>query len=292
MASASPQPARLGVPPIKCQGIKTKLVPFILSQIVWQETSAATWIEPFLGSGVVAFNRMPHRAVLADTNPHIIGFYQAIQQGTIDRALVQDFLTQEGEILQQQGAEYYYTVRDRFNQTANPLDFLFLNRACFNGLMRFNRQGKFNVPFCQKPQRFSQSYITKICNQVNWVAQAMAGKDWKFCVGNWQETLQDAKPEDYVYLDPPYIGRHADYHNPWNLEAAEKLAAIAQQLPCGVAVSMWLENRHRHNDHIQQCWSNLDLRTHPHFYHIGSHETLRSGMTEALMIKPSDRHPL
>jgi len=292
MHSTAPQPLHIGVPPIKCQGIKTKLVPFILSQIVWQETSDATWIEPFLGSGVVAFNRLPHRAVLADSNPHIIGFYQAIQQGTINRALVQNFLTEEGKILQQQGAEYYYTVRDRFNQTSSPLDFLFLNRACFNGLMRFNSKGKFNVPFCHKPQRFSQSYITKISNQVSWVAQGMADKDWKFCVADWQETLQNAKPNDYVYLDPPYIGRHADYHNRWNLEDAEKLAAIAQQLPCGFAVSMWLENRYRQNDHIQQSWSNLDTRTQQHFYHVGSHEKLRSAMTEALIVKPGYSHAL
>jgi DNA adenine methylase len=292
MPSASPHLPRIGVPPIKCQGIKTKLVPFILSQISWQETSEATWIEPFLGSGVVAFNRLPHQAILADTNPHIIRFYQAIQQGTISRASVQKFLAQEGETLRQQGADYYYQVRDRFNQTSSPLDFLFLNRACFNGLMRFNSNGKFNVPFCQKPQRFSQSYITKISNQVSWVAQCMTGKDWKFCVSDWQKTLHHAKPNDYVYLDPPYIGRHADYHNQWSLEDAEKLAAIAQQLPCGFAVSMWLENRYRQNEHIQQHWADLDTRTQQHFYHVGSHEALRSAMTEALIIRQSDSHAL
>jgi len=285
MTSALPQLPRIGVPPIKCQGIKTKLVPFILSQIVWQETIDATWIEPFLGSGVVAFNRLPDRALLADTNPHIIGFYQAIQQGKIDRASVQNFLIHEGEILRQQGSEYYYTVRDRFNQTAAPLDFLFLNRACFNGLMRFNSKGKFNVPFCHKPQRFSQSYITKISNQVQWVARCMVGKDWEFCVADWQETLQRTQPDDFVYLDPPYIGRHTGYHNQWNLEEAEKLAAIAQQLPCGFAASMWLENCHRKNDHIEQHWSNLEIHTHQHYYHVGSHEKLRSAMTEALIIK-------
>lgn len=40
-------------PPIKSQGIKTKLVPWIKEILPNQE---GTWIEPFLGTGVVAFN--------------------------------------------------------------------------------------------------------------------------------------------------------------------------------------------------------------------------------------------
>jgi site-specific DNA-adenine methylase len=68
--------AHVGVPPIKCQGIKTKLVPFLFSSLQWEEKGR--WIEPFLGSGVVAFNLAPRRDLLADTNRHIIGLYQGI----------------------------------------------------------------------------------------------------------------------------------------------------------------------------------------------------------------------
>ena len=274
------------VPPIKCQGIKTKLVPFILSQIQWNEQAHSQWIEPFLGSGVVAFNLAPRRALLTDTNQHIIDFYRSIQNGTINRNIVSEYLRDQGDRLLSQGADYYYEVRDRFNQSASPLDFLFLNRACFNGLMRFNSKGGFNVPFCRKPQRFAQSYITKIANQVAWVANQMAGKAWEFRVVNWQETLAEAQPDDFVYLDPPYIGRHTDYYNAWNQAEAEKLAAITKQLPCGFAVSMWLENQHRQNSHIQACWSELEMRVCQHFYHVGSSETLRGAIAEALLIKP------
>jgi hypothetical protein len=68
-------------PPIKCQGIKTKLVPFIFRNICWDESKGGRWIEPFLGSGVVVLNLAPERALLTDTNQHIIHFYQAIQCG-------------------------------------------------------------------------------------------------------------------------------------------------------------------------------------------------------------------
>ncbi|MBW4474323.1 MAG: Dam family site-specific DNA-(adenine-N6)-methyltransferase [Stenomitos rutilans HA7619-LM2] len=274
------------VPPIKCQGIKTKLVPFILSHIQWTEQEHARWIEPFLGSGVVVFNLAPKRALLTDTNQHIIAFYQSIQKGGINRSIVSNFLKEQGDRLLKNGADHYYEVRDRFNQFSSPLDFLFLNRACFNGLMRFNSKGGFNVPFCHKPQRFAQSYITKIANQVDWVAKQMAGNDWEFRVANWQETLIKAQPDDFVYLDPPYIGRHTDYYNAWNLAEAERLATVTKQLPCGFAVSMWLENQHRQNSHIQACWSDLEMHICQHFYHVGSREALRGAIEEALLIKP------
>jgi DNA adenine methylase len=69
------------VPPIKIQGIKTKLVQLIKDNIYLEETS--TYFEPFFGSGVVGFNLAPYHAIFSDTNPYLINFYQAIQNKTI-----------------------------------------------------------------------------------------------------------------------------------------------------------------------------------------------------------------
>jgi DNA adenine methylase len=279
------QVQHVGVPPIKCQGIKTKLVPFIFSSIAWEAADGARWIEPFLGSGVVALNLAPERALLADTNHHIINFYKAIQSGELDGGKVREFLMREGKQLARGGADHYYAVRERFNAKGSPLDFLFLNRSCFNGVMRFNRHGKFNVPFGHKPQRFAPAYITKIVNQLGWAAKKMQNKNWRFEVARWDDVLADARPDDFVYLDPPYIGRHADYFNTWNEAEAARLAESAKVLPCGFALSMWLENRHRKNSHIEEHWSGLELRVCSHFYHVGSSEELRNEMDEALIIK-------
>lgn len=285
------QIAHVGIPPIKCQGIKTKLIPFILSSIQWTPDADSRWIEPFLGSGVVALNVAPERALLADTNRHIIGFYQALQRGELSQEAVRDFLVQEGKKLEDSGAEHYYAVRHRFNEHSSPFDFLFLNRSCFNGVMRFNGRGEFNVPFGHKPQRFTKAYITKIVNQVGWVAKQMQGKDWEFRTARWEDILSKALSGDFVYLDPPYIGRHADYYNGWDEEEAKRLAAAAGTLPCGWALSMWLENRHRRNEHVEQCWSGLEMRVCSHFYHVGSGEDLRNEMDEALLIKPGFATP-
>ena len=85
------------VPPIKCQGIKTKLVP-TLRQIVPADIEGR-WIEPFCGSAVVAFNLRPKRAILSDANPHIMRFYEAIRRGEITSGKVRSHLEEANEKL-------------------------------------------------------------------------------------------------------------------------------------------------------------------------------------------------
>jgi DNA adenine methylase len=278
--------AKVTVPPLKTQGIKTKLVPFILRSSKWD--GRGRWIEPFMGSGVVLFNSQAERVLGADSNKHIIALYNAIQAGTLSTQSVRLFLEKEGRILRDVGESHFYAVRERFNQQGDPHDFLFLNRSCFNGIMRFNKKGRFNVPFCRKPERFGRMLVTKICNQVGRITAIMRSRPngFEFVVQDWRETLSSARPADFVYLDPPYIGRHADYFNQWSETEAAALADRVKQLPCGFAVSMWLENTHRRNEHFDAAWSELPYRTASHFYHVGSHESLRNEMAEALIFKP------
>ncbi len=273
-------PHRVIVPPIKCQGIKTKLVNFILGNICWN--GQGRWIEPFLGSGVVLFNLQPKRAVLNDINHNIIRLYQVIFDGELSSEQVGAYLIEEGEKLLSTGGDYYYLVRERFNKTGDPLDFLFLNRSCFNGVMRFNRRGEFNVPFCRKPDRFRKAYVTKIVNQIAQIRRIMQDKEWEFRVGDWREILTDVAADDFVYLDPPYIGRHTDYYHQWSEEDATDLARAVQSLPCGFALSMWKENKYRLNRHIARHWGGLVEKTFAHFYYVGSTENLRNAMKESL----------
>lgn len=92
---------KVHVPPIKTQGIKTKLVPLIARC----DPSAAwtVWVEPFMGSGVVGFNLAPRRALFSDTNVHIIDFYRSIQDGQLTAAGCRKFLESEGARLKSKG---------------------------------------------------------------------------------------------------------------------------------------------------------------------------------------------
>ena len=269
------------IPPIKCQGIKTKLVRWIAETRQWDNNGI--WIEPFMGSGVVGFNLKPSKALFCDTNPHLICFYQGINNGTINPIVVREFLESEGIKLARYGADYYYEVRERFNAEKSPLDFLFLNRACFNGLIRFNRKGAFNVPFGHKPERFSKAYITKIVNQVDWVAERASLSDWTFLHQDFQITLSHATEADFIYCDPPYAGRHTDYFNTWDKTHEKSLYDSLRATRARLILSTWHSNQHRENPTIPKFWSEFKVITREHFYHVGAKESNRKPMLEALV---------
>lgn len=270
------------VPPIKIQGIKSKLIPFINSSVNWKHNQG-TWIEPFLGSGSVLFNIQPSKAIVGDSNPHLINFYKDLQSNKITPAMIQTFLFNEGAKLKASDGAYYYEVRERFNSSPNSLDFLFLNRSCFNGMIRFNKKGYFNVPFCKKPDRFRQAYITKIVNQTKKVKQLIQNNDWTFINTDWENTISNASHNDFIYLDPPYIGRSTDYFNNWTVNEAMKMAQIVQKSKAGWALSMWKSNKYRCNNYINY-WDAYEANIN-HFYHLGSSEKNRNEVNEVLLIK-------
>ncbi|MBA2492655.1 MAG: Dam family site-specific DNA-(adenine-N6)-methyltransferase [Gammaproteobacteria bacterium] len=281
------------VPPIKCQGIKTKLVEDI--QRLTQGRPFTRWVEPFCGSGVVPLNLQPSKALLCDSNLHIIKLYLDIQQHKLNALIVRDFLTAQGATLLARGEDYFYEVRERFNSAPTSLDFLFLNRSCFNGVMRFNKKGRFNVPFCRKPERFATAYITKISNQVTSIAAVISNSDWEFRVADFKDTLKSAAHGDLVYVDPPYAGRHVDYFNSWTDQDESDLSKALAALPCEFILSTWHSNEFRSNLSVEKNWSadRFHVFTKAHFYHVGSSEDLRHPMIEALVTNfPAERLPV
>lgn len=271
------------VPPIKCQGIKTKLVPFIASSIKW--SGKGYWLEPFLGSGVVLFNINPDKAIISDKNEHIINFYKDIQNNKVNSRIAREYLEYHGNELSNKGEEYYYEIRDKFNRDKESLDFLFLTRSCFNGVMRFNSKGNFNVPFCKKNDRFQKAYVTKIVNQIKNIECIIMNKDWTFISCDWRDLFEKATFGDFIYLDPPYIGRHTGYVGDWTEEEAHELSVYARETQAGFALSMWRENKYRKNEHLDNSWSGYSSYDFDHFYHVGSSEDLRNKMIETLIMK-------
>lgn len=276
---------RVIVPPIKSQGIKTKLVPWLMELAPKVE---GKWIEPFLGTGVVAFNAGYKNAILNDTNPHIINFYKGIQQKEITAPLMKQYLEQEGSFLSKadnNGYEHYLKVRSRFNSGAfSPYDFIFLSRAGFNGMMRFGSKGNWNIPFCKKPDRFAQAYITKITNQVANVAQIIQPEpDWVFHNTSFANIIPLAAENDIIYCDPPYYGRHVDYYNGWKEADEALLFQLLSETKAKFILSTWHHNDWRANEMVEKYWNKFNVVTKDHFYHNGGNLENRKTVVEALV---------
>lgn len=237
-----------------------------------------------MGSGVVGFNARPQKAIFSDTNSYLINFYNAIKNKEITSDIAAIFLYEEGVKLSRYDDAYYYEVRDRFNESHRPLDFLFLNRSCFNGMIRFNRKGGFNVPYGHKPERFSKAYITKICNQIKVVEDFLSVYDWTFVCQSFDLTLSNLPVNAFVYCDPPYIGRHVDYFDSWDESKECQLHDVLKNSGTRFAVSTWKETKYRKNEYIDTLWSDCQCLTTEHFYHVGAKEVNRNAVTEALLL--------
>lgn len=283
--SSSPDRPRAR-PPVKIQGGKARLIPFLRENLDY-DPQTQRWVEPFLGAGAVLLNVMPERALVGDANPHIVELYRALQDDVIAPAEIAENLRRESEMLRSRGETHFYEVRERFNRSPSPSDFVFLNHTCFNGLMRFNRNGEFNSPFCRNPERLKASLIDDITARLAHVQAASRSRDWTFEHQDWRRTLAEVSGDDFVYADPPYAGRHTTYYQGWSEQDASELAREMRRLSCRWAVSDWAADASGPNPRLKQLYPGLRVRTQSHRYVVGAQGRSRGRMTEALVLSPS-----
>lgn len=221
---------------------------------------------------------------MCDVNPHIINFYNGIKTGTITPLVVREYLQKEAEILVN-NPQYYYDVRNRFNDYKNSLDFLFLTRSCFNGIMRFNRKGNFNVPFCKNINRFQKAYITKIVNQVDRVKNIIDNGDFTFLNQDFNKTISMSRGEDIIYSDPPYFGLHADYYNSWNMDDELSLFNQLSSNKSKFMLSSWYVSGDRKNNHLIDLYKDYNIKTIDYRYQVAaSSDNRNKQVLEALVM--------
>jgi DNA adenine methylase len=169
----------------------------ILSEIAKEYTDRnATYVEPFAGSAVLFFRLAPQKAFLSDLNGQLISSLRAVRG---DPARVATRLERMPRT-----EEKYYRTREDFNRaTANSftraVQFIYLNRNCFNGLWRTDTQGRFNVPFGgDKTGRNPSEEIFATCSK------ALQSASLKHC--DFRLALDRAAAKgNFIYLDPPYF---------------------------------------------------------------------------------------
>lgn len=153
--------------------------------------------EPFLGGGAMFFYLQPQKAFLSDTVRSLIDTYKTVQKQ------VEVLIHRLHKLRDDHSEEHFYKIRERFNQerSAEVLDraawLIYLNKTCFNGLFRTNKSGEFNVPF----GRFANPRV--VDPEKLRVASGLLDRA-KIKHATFDALVDDAEPDDMIYLDPPY----------------------------------------------------------------------------------------
>ena len=209
-----------------------------IERICKQLGSGDRLVEPFVGSAAVFLNSNFNDYLLADSNRDLITLYRYLQQeGVTFINYCRRLFT-----VKTNAKPVYYKNRERFNMTKNTrlksALFLYLNRHGYNGLCRYNASGQFNVPF----GRYDKPYFPE--KEMHYFHDK--ARQARFIHARFSETMQQARPGDVVYCDPPYVplsstASFTDYASGgfnWNeqLELA-KWAERLSQRGCKVVIS-------------------------------------------------------
>ena len=220
-------------PFLKWAGGKTQLLDELIAKA---PRNYGQYIEPFIGGGAMFFAMQPHSGVIADSNPELVNVYKSLANNV--ETVIAHLKTFENN------EEEFYKIRalkfsdlDKEYAAARTI---YLNRTCFNGLYRVNKQGHFNVPF----GRYKNP---KICDEDTLLAASDALQNVKIIHGDYKDILKKtARRGDFVFLDPPYlpVSKYSDFqrytkeqfYEEDHRELAEEVARL-QKLGCHVLLT-------------------------------------------------------
>ncbi|MBK5127721.1 Dam family site-specific DNA-(adenine-N6)-methyltransferase [Streptococcus parasanguinis] len=191
-------------PFVKWAGGKRQLLSEIKKRI---PSNFNTYYEPFIGGGALLLELEHTPSIISDNNHVLIEAYKTIRDfpGDLKRQL--DIIQAEHNSIEdkEKNKEFYYSRREEFNSIMYSDDdlirkttlFIYLNKACFNGLYRVNQKGFFNVPSNQKTRitLYNERNIDEISSFL---------KNVKIYNQDFEKTVETAKKGDLVFFDSPY----------------------------------------------------------------------------------------
>ncbi len=184
-------------PFLKWAGGKKWLIPHIDNYL---PENFNRYYEPFLGCGAMFFHLRPQDAFISDNNQKLIHTYLSLRNN--HRRVINNLSEM------QYSEDQYYAIRERFNNRRNgyilsSIDFIYLNRTCWNGLYRENRDGGFNVPIGRyvNPKICDEENLINVSNQLN-------EGDIEIMCCDYLEAIEGADEGDFIFFDPPYITGH------------------------------------------------------------------------------------
>lgn len=187
--------------PIPYQGSKRNLAPLIAPYV---PSGIDTWYEPFAGSAAMtlwAANRnMAKRYVIGDVLTPIADLWREIIERPDETA------AHYAEIWHGQKPDdfgYFNAVRARYNDERDPVALLYLICRCVKNAVRF---GAKNGNFTQShDKRRLGMRPEKMAEAIRGASMLLKGRT-EIVAGDWLQTIDEAGPADFVYMDPPYLG--------------------------------------------------------------------------------------
>lgn len=223
------------VPFVKWAGGKGLLAPRFL-ELFPPPRRFRRYFEPFLGGGAVFLALRPRRAVLSDLNAELMNAWCVVRDDPEGLMAALDAHVYE--------REHYYRVRALDPEQLSPVEraarFVYLNKTCYNGLYRVNRDGRFNVPF----GRYARSL--RFYDRENLLAISRLLRRAELRCAPFEEATADAASGDFVYCDPPYdpLSKTSNFtsytEDSFTREDQRRLASVVRELDrrgCFVAVS-------------------------------------------------------
>lgn len=206
------------------------------------------YIEPFFGGGAMYFCLSPEHGILVDNLPLLMDFYKTVRD---QYPLLSEQLEAVQEVWNANQDEYeeekensvdlripnknealYYYMRDVMNGHKQDEELLpavvyyYINRLAYAGQVRYNSEGEFNIPFGHY-KHFNIHHVSEEHSELLHTA------DYLECA-DYHEALAMAKPDDFVFLDPPYDTRFKSYGAGMTFteDNHRELAGIYRTLPC------------------------------------------------------------
>lgn len=233
-------------PMLKYRGGKSKEIPQIEQ---YYPEYTGRYIEPFVGGGALYFHLEPEQAIINDINSRLIDFYNGVKY---DFDIIKKELSQlEEEYISNRikfdtlkslnpdkrvhddNEELYYFIRNLFNdkhqKKYHPATvYYFINKLSYSGMIRYNRNGDFNVPYGRY-----KNFNTRLID----IKHRDLLKRTEVLNKDYSTIFNMSKKDDFIFLDPPYDSQFSDYGN---LETKDgftedmhiKLASDFKQLDC------------------------------------------------------------
>jgi len=175
-----------------------------------------TYIEPFVGGGAVYFYLNPDKAVVSDVHSELIDLYKSIGNGKGHEIFV--FMKENPN-----DEDTYYKVRDKMeiNDTLDSAKrFYYQRKTCFRGMLRYNKNGKFNIPFGKYKTINYNEIINKEYEMLLGKTEIL-NKGFDYIFENYNDE------SNFMFLDPPYDSEFTDYgYCQFGKEEQKKLALL------------------------------------------------------------------